>query len=176
MDYFHEHIEVEKKLPAQVVIHCPEGYYGVPKHWHRSLELDLMIHAKAEVYQNGVTNNVEDGFLLVANSGDIHSIKALTLEYLDAISLIISYDFLKDIFPDMDKVVFDVPQDHAATLEIKKAMYELWQLHKDVSDEFIYLKSNETIFHVLYLLFRNFRQERRLMVTARTEKYIDRFK
>ncbi len=176
MDYFHEHIEVEKKLPAQVVIHSPEGYYEVPRHWHRSLELDLMIHAKTEVYLNGATQKVSDGYLLVANSGDIHSIRAMTLEYLEAISLIISYDFLKDIYPEMDKVVFDVPQDHAVTLEIKKAMYDLWKLHQEASDEFIYLKSNETIFHVLYLLFTHFRQERRLMVTARTEKYIDRFK
>lgn len=176
MDYFHEHIKVEKKLPAQIVIHRPEGYYGVPRHWHRSVELDYMVHAKTRLYHDGRECVVEDGYLFVVNSGDIHSVAAETLEYLDAISIIISYDFLKDIYPDMDKIIFDVPQDHEMTREIKKVMYDLWKLYHDGPDELIYLKSNETIFHVLYILFRYFRMERRLLATAKTEKYIQRFK
>lgn len=117
-----------------------------------------------------------DGYLLVANSGDIHSIKATTLEYLDAISVIISYDFLKEVCPDMDQIIFDVPQDHEKALEIKSAMAHLWELHKMENDEFLYLKSNETIYHVLYLLFRYFKKDRRLAASAHTETYIERFK
>ena len=176
MDYFHEHIAVQKKIPARIVIHTVEGYYGMPKHWHRSLELDYMVRAKTNIYLNGHVYKEDEGFLLVANSGDIHAIEAQTLDYLDAISIIISYDFLKELYPDMDQIVFDVPQDHEKTLEIKSAMARLWALHQKGPDEFLYLKSNETIYHVLYLLFRYFKKDRRLVTTARTEKYIERFK
>ncbi len=176
MDYFHEQIKLQKNIPAQIVIHTVDGYYNVPKHWHRSLELDYMIHAGTLIYLNGHDFFEKDGYLLVANSGAIHSIKATTLEYLDAISVIISYDFLKEVYPDMDQIIFDVPQDHEKALEIKSAMAHLWELHKMENDEFLYLKSNETIYHVLYLPFKYFRKDRRLAASAHTEKYIERFK
>ena len=44
----------------------------VPLHWHKDIELNLILLGNAEFTVNGKKNRVMAGELMVINSGDIH--------------------------------------------------------------------------------------------------------
>lgn len=175
-EYLHEEIRVREELPAQINIIEEENSYGMPRHWHRSLEVDYLIHVKAKVYLNGREMAVDQPTLVVVNSGEIHRFETVDETDMRVINLLVSYDFLKKICRDIDSYTFVMEGNIEKEQEIRDTMESLYSLRKSGKGEFDFLRENELIFKILYLLFTYFKQEKRALPVAETEKYVERFK
>ena len=77
MDFKYELITPNDDLPFRMFIfEGKDGNYKVPKHWHRSIEIFLVVEGTIDFYINSVQHTLEKGQLILVNSNEIHSINA----------------------------------------------------------------------------------------------------
>ena len=77
MDFKYELITPNDDLPFRMFIfEGKDGNYKVPKHWHRSIEIFLVVEGTIDFYINSVQHTLEKGQLILVNSNEIHSIDA----------------------------------------------------------------------------------------------------
>lgn len=175
--YLHEKIMAEEMLPAQVnIIKGTPGRY-TPYHWHRSIEVNYLMECDVEIYINGKEYIASDDFLLIVNSGDIHQVRSISPKKEKAISLIISYDFLKERFSQIDDFEFSLENGAEKVDEMKGMLKELYELFEEKRDPFYLWKGNALIYQIIYCLFSYFGVRKRKEISlSRTEKYRERFK
>lgn len=176
MDYMHENINVPVKIPAQVIIHSTDNYIVMQNHWHRSLEIDFTLDAQCKVMLNGRQSVIGPYELILINSGDIHSIESTDMKQVQAVSLIISYDFLKEVYDGIDGIQFVLDGNREKLAELSACFMELYKIYTNVLDEFYYVKTNQLIYQILYLLLSSFKKEKKTLATYKTQKYMERFK
>lgn len=71
--YKMEEVEHLNWIPAKILHQMVEDEdCYVPLHWHRDIELNLMLCGNTEFVVNGKANHVMQGDLILINSGDIH--------------------------------------------------------------------------------------------------------
>lgn len=72
-DYIMEEVTYNHKLPARILhqkVTGPDCY--VPLHWHREIELNLMLKGNTEFKVNGIPHRTMEGELILINSGVLH--------------------------------------------------------------------------------------------------------
>lgn len=75
MEFKHELVMPNKDLPFRMFIfEGKDGNYRVAKHWHRSLELFLVMEGTIDFYINSQYYPLKDGDFVLVNSNEIHSI------------------------------------------------------------------------------------------------------
>lgn len=101
------------KIPAKILhqmVEDEECY--VPLHWHKDIELNLMLQGNTEFTVNGKVNRVMQGELILINSGDIH-MGAVPVGVpgfepkLELITILWDYDFLRQ-YSDEQVLRFDL--------------------------------------------------------------------
>lgn len=175
--YLHEKIVAEEMFPAQVNI--IEGIHlsYVPHHWHRSVEVDYIMEGDTQIYINGNEYVSSDDTMIIVNSGDIHRVRSFSGRKAKALSLIISYDFLKERFPKIDQFQFSLINGAEKKDELKALLRELYNLFEEKTDLFYVWKGNALIYQVIYLLFCHYSEEKtNSAYLNKTEKYKERFK
>lgn len=175
MQYLHEFLEYEKQLPAKIIIHSSRGYYEMPEHWHRSLEITYMM-SPASVTLNGKRMVLDDGDIVMINSGDIHRAIAVDRENVKAVTVMISYELLLGLLPDYDSYVFNLSRSPRKYKDLADVFRTIYCLYEENTDVYRYLKLNELLYRLLYLLFACFKEEKAVSGRIRSEKYFDRFK
>ena len=86
----------------------------VLEHWHKDLEVNYVLQGPTDYIVDGKSRLCAAGDVCVINSGCIHSInKRFTCldNKIDAFTVIIDYDFLRSLVPDLDNARFEVDQD-----------------------------------------------------------------
>ena len=77
MEFKYELITTNDDLPFRMFIfEGKDGNYKVPKHWHRSIEIFLVIEGVIDFYINSTQHTLEKGQVILVNSNEIHSIEA----------------------------------------------------------------------------------------------------
>lgn len=168
MDNKHEQVKLEKQLPAMIGVLDKETFHSyfihdtfVPEHWHRSLELCLHENIEVMLRMENKEYYIKDDFTCI-NSGVVHSLSGSQVEEISdnarSIVVLISYDFMKYYYPDIDNILFDLSlkENHD---DLKKLYHRLEKLYTN-QDEFTYLQINACLLEIFSLLLREYKVEK----------------
>lgn len=172
MNYEHEIIEIDNKIAANVVIHEQKKCI-VPKHWHNHLELTYILKGEMSVCIDGRYTLVKSDDLVVINSGQIHSIVVDNEDVFIGLSVIISYDFLKINYSNIDTVLFRLKND-SKSIELKNAFKEIALIYTQHNNPFSYLKINSLVYEIIYILLDNYMLKKENSISYFSQKHLDR--
>jgi AraC-like DNA-binding protein len=131
----HQMFEYENNNPFQIInlegpLICEENLLN---HWHTELEMAYIFRGHSEHYIDGSCIHADPGDLVVVNSESIHSIipdRTVCQSWgMIAVVLIISFDFVKECFPDLDCHYF-VVSDKLNLNEVRRIMVTLCEKAK----------------------------------------------
>ncbi|GAA0086248.1 helix-turn-helix domain-containing protein [Clostridium sp. CTA-7] len=161
MDTFiYEKVNLNKDLPAMIAyvgeenIDIKKHYYIAP-HWHRSIEMTLVTKGEIRVRINNKSITVKSGNFILVNSGDVHELEKYPNETGGAVILILSYDFIKKIYPNIDSVQLDINISNYKKDRLLEIFLEMKDFYLNPM-ELDYIKINAYIHEILYILLSNY--------------------
>jgi xylan 1,4-beta-xylosidase len=101
-DERYEIIEFSPHIPIKVFMHKLSG--NVSKHWHRSLELLLVLDGEITITMDGETSSLKSEDIILINSNTIHDIEAKDAVM---IALQMKEDVFTPLHTDIENLVFD---------------------------------------------------------------------
>lgn len=133
MNYKHELVEFLPNLPAKIWNQDMTGMeIYTPSHWHRSLELNLVLSGQAQGTVNGKTRTLLPGDILFINSGELHSVDYLHPDdHVLAVTILISYEFILGWFPDYEESFFDLDQHPEVTDALKNQIRKIGEIYQE---------------------------------------------
>ncbi len=167
-----------------VAVHIPEErqsalgkrYFGrYPKHWHRSLELFYVSKTGCTVWCNGKTSVLRDDDLVIINSGEPHEVYGFGEGKKAGCSFIISYELLKEAFPEFDNWYFVVGEKNEAYHKLTEKMMEMLRLYKS-ENPWKALQLRSVMYEILYILVNDFKVDKESIMDVKTQKYGERYK
>lgn len=175
MDYFHEIIKVPDQFLAWIYLISENGVTYVAKHWHRSLEITYILEGDALYEINGYQFIAAPGDLILINSGDIHGCQMNYTQTTEAVSVIIPFPFLKEVFHNIEDIQFLTDQSKPGYKKLIQAFKDIYPIFKArKSNTFYQLKVNSFFYEILYLLFSDFQIQKTVPSAIKTQKYMDR--
>lgn len=97
----HEIINFESHIPLKVFIH---KLGSVPKHWHTSLELLMVLEGSIDITVNNVTYTLKEEDIILINSNHIHEIHS---QGAVMIALQIKLSMFRQFHTDLNSLTFD---------------------------------------------------------------------
>ena len=166
----YEKVNDDYNLPIRLIRF--EGDIGQPvhKHWHNSLEIVLPICGGEYAWVDGRYYKLyqENMMPLIINSRSIHAFESGCPKPYIGLALLINYQFLKQVYPEIDHIYFKQPDEEVGML-IKKQLflineyYETESIHKD-------LLITSALFHLIYLLVEHLSVDKKDKVELKSEK------
>lgn len=162
MNGYHENVKHHHQLPAMIAIldsKLVKNYFPtdifVPSHWHRSLEISLIENIDVYVRIGEKETCIRNDFTCI-NSGVVHSLRASEIhENSSCIILLISYDFIKQYYPDIDNCSFDLSLNNDHTT-LKQLYYHLRDLYQH-QGPFTYLSIIACLLEILDILLTSYK-------------------
>lgn len=75
MDFRHELVLPNEDLPFKLfVFEGKDGGYKVSRHWHRSIEIFLVLEGRMDFYIDSRLHRLSEGQFILVNSNEVHSI------------------------------------------------------------------------------------------------------
>ena len=190
MNYSYEIVTTPKRIPAKIVIHTDPGV--VLKHWHKDLELTYLYKGSATFSTNGRISSIGRKELFLVNSGDVHSVIDYSNDVVTMITILISYNFIKDKCPDIDNWEFKLEGKNKSIKRLKNIHEEIVNLYiKDMeinntplvfvddensNDKFHYLKIESLLYEILYILLNDFCIKKNTTTELKNERNLERLK
>ena len=166
----YEKVNDDYNLPIRLIRF--EGDIGQPvhKHWHNSLEIVLPICGGEYAWVDGRYYKLyqENMMPLIINSRSIHAFESGCPKPYIGLALLINYQFLKEVYPEIDHIHFKQPDEEVGML-VKKQLflineyYETESTHKD-------LLITSALFHLIYLLVEHLSVDKKDKVELKSEK------
>ena len=115
----YEKVNLNPNLPAMLGYLGKEnfdakGAFYIGAHWHRSIEITFLVEGEVEGFINGKKIKVNSGEFIFVNSGDVHEIEKKQGKSCGGIILVLSYDFIKNVYPNIDNIRFDISKDSSS--------------------------------------------------------------
>lgn len=160
MENIYEKVNTDEQVPALIYYFSKETIKAsdylyqspyIPPHWHRSIELSFVEKGEISLWINEEEQIITAGDFLLINSGFVHEMNAKKMDDSSVMMAILSYDFLKHVYPDIENVCFDIHK----TNEQKERLVEIYQelkertLHPQPND---YIKINALLYEIVYIL------------------------
>lgn len=95
----------------------------IPPHWHRSIEFSLVCKGEVNLWINNEKKIVKEGEFIFVNSAQIHQLDSNDPSGCEVLLVIISYDFLKHVLPQIDTLCFDISKPSSK----KKRIHEIYR-------------------------------------------------
>ena len=166
----YEKVNDDYNLPIRLIRF--EGDIGQPvhKHWHNSLEIVLPICGGEYAWVDGRYYKLyqENMMPLIINSRSIHAFESGCPKPYIGLALLINYQFLKQVYPEIDHIYFKQPDEEVGML-VKKQLflineyYETESTHKD-------LLITSALYHLIYLLVEHLSVEKKDKIELKSEK------
>lgn len=172
MNYDHEVIEIDNRMAANVIIH-EKAKFVVPDHWHNHLELTYILKGEMNICIDGNASLVKSDDLIIINSKQIHSIEGNNEDVFIGLTIIVSYDFLKKSYPDIDKIIFEL-RDNKELIDLKRIFREIAIFHTQSNNSLNYLKINSLVYEVMYILLKNYTIKKDSINSCLSQKYLER--
>lgn len=105
---------------------------------------------------------------LIINSRSIHAFESGCPKPYIGLALLINYQFLKEVYPEIDHIYFKQPDEEVGML-IKKQLFlinEYYETESNHKDLLIY----SALYHLIYLLLENLSVEKKDKVELKSEK------
>lgn len=142
------------------------------EHWHKGLELNYICRGPTDYIIDGVTYRCQAGDVCLINSGSIHSITKHITELddeVDAFTLIVDYDFLQALVPDIDVYTFDLPEEHIPA--IRSCLLKLCTYYENVDYQFRAIALNGALHELIFLLCE-FCMHRKSLIEEKSQRHI----
>jgi len=161
MSDIYELVEYETNFPAKIMLQETLDLESlVPLHWHHGLEFDLVTEGVAQYKTERGAKLVTEGHFIYADSGEMHEIDSFERNrLLKMVTVLISYDFVKEKFPEVDEWYFEIAEDTQGERAIAKYLYEIGNLFRE-KKEFYEIKINALLLEICYILFTEFRKKK----------------
>lgn len=131
MNYYQEKIETDSIVPAKIYIkNSKEVNCHYTLHWHSNIEFDLVLKGTiiAKINQKKIT--VPAGKFLFINSDELHETLAENNEELHSITILLSYNLLKQYCPSIDSYYFDFGENDNAKNKMRNLIIECANLYQ----------------------------------------------
>lgn len=157
----YEKVNLNPKLPALLGYFGKENsdvkrYFYSPPHWHRSIEIIFVTEGEIVGVINGKKIKASSGEFILVNSGDVHEVEKYEGDVCEGVLMVLSYDFLKKVYQDIDNVYFDIMSS-----DIKKdRLIEIFLEIKDFylkPKELDYIIIHSYIYEILHILLTNYK-------------------
>jgi AraC-like DNA-binding protein len=146
MKYFQEKIEMDVNIPSKIYVGSDNsGNCHFPLHWLNNLEFDLVLEGMIVGKINGKEVNITKGDFFFVNNGDLHETDAADKKHMKAITILLSYQLMREYCPDVDRYYFDFTDKLGAKEAVKELILECAQ---------VYLKKREFFELKLSILLR----------------------
>lgn len=151
----YEKVQLDDELPIRLF----DLYYEDPgpeilKHWHKSIEILVPIIGQAEVWDNGNVVSMDNKWIYIVNSGNIHSVTLLPCNTIyKAYGLQINYQYLKKLYPAIDRFEFRQPKKEIA-FQMLKIIYNMLIIQSNYDPyQYIALKGYTDV--LIYIMIKN---------------------
>ncbi len=105
MDFRHELVLPNEDLPFRLfVFEGQNGNYKVTKHWHRSIEIFLVLDGWIDFYINAQSRRLGPGQFVLVNSNEVHSVDCPKPNF--TLVLQIPRGLFESYLPDADHLLF----------------------------------------------------------------------
>jgi AraC-like DNA-binding protein len=176
--YKHETIKVPEGLLTWVYLHAENDIRTVPMHWHRSLEITLILKGEYGYVINRRRLVARADDLIIINGGALHSCELVGGASADALSIIFPYEFLQRAYKEIDSASFSV--GHASTPEVKQLKAELRRVSRIFKSRketaFYQLELNGAAYRILHLLLSHFMRQTSAHIAIGSQRHWDRCK
>lgn len=157
----YEKINLNPNLPALLGYFGKENsdvkkHYYIPPHWHRSIEITFVIEGEVVGFINGKSISAKSGDFIFVNSGDVHEFEKYQERLCGVVILVLSYDFIKKVYPNIDNIQFDIMDSNCKKDRLQEIFLEIKELYLN-QNELDYIKINSYIYEILYILLTNYR-------------------
>lgn len=170
-DTVYEIVKLDNNIPASVRLITRRSFRNVESHWHQSLEIDFYMEGRIDYIIDGQRKSLGPGDICLINCEAVHRSEVVQdFEVKDdqviGIILLIEYDFLKGLIPDIAESFFDVDTKEAENA-LHDQMTELMQARVDTSQGFNNIRMLGIICDILLTLCTQCRRHRNGMQLRR---------
>ncbi len=153
MDFRHELVLPNDDLPFKLfVFEGTDGSYKVSKHWHRSIEIFLVLEGSMDFYINSQKHVLEKGKFILVNSNEVHSIECPKPNF--TLVLQIPRGLFEKYLGDADSLLFRRSCDKDAQMAVLiRRMHEAYESEKP--ERLFGILSD--FFQLMYLLAADYR-------------------
>ncbi|MDQ6421626.1 AraC family transcriptional regulator [Paenibacillus sp. LHD-117] len=183
MEYKYEMVKVDDFWPIKIIIHTTDKQGYIPRHWHESIEISYVLSGMIdEIYIDGKVYASGQSDIVLINSNAIHSFSVNRGENRKAITILMPYEFIKAIYPDLDQIAFDCISIGENDLQKKIHFDELREI-LDLIITFYENKENNNLTHIkvtslsyelVYNLLKNFKVMKNGNSRIKARKYLER--
>lgn len=157
--YRMEEISCIEGMNARILLqNFAQGEGSVTLHWHKNIEINLILKGSAKFIIDGKEYNLKAGEFCVINSGVIHAGAPGLSDNssgMELITILWEYDFFETYCKDFYKYRFDIDMINPAAKEIRDKIIEIGILYRAKSS-FYEMKISAQLLLVGVILLREF--------------------
>ena len=162
--YEHEQVTLDRPLSAWLFrFHGLDSPAYIAPHWHQGIELSFTVSGSINDFEiNNQHYRTYEGKILLVNSQLVHSISDNPKRENSAISIIFPYDFVRRLYPEIDRQVIAINDVDNLTdiqkseyVELQGIFYKIYQL-LGTQNQYTNLKLQTLITNTLQILLEFF--------------------
>ena len=129
----------------------------VPPHWHRSIEFSLVYKGEVCLWINNEKKVIHEREFIFVNSAQIHQLTSTSSDpnSCEVLLVIISYEYLKHVLPNIDDLCFDLDKESDKKQRIYE-IYDFFYRHTHQPQVYDELLINAYLYELLYILMTEF--------------------
>lgn len=172
----HEIVVPDDHLPAWLYLHEQNQPAYIEPHWHTSVEISYTLSGSINnFFIAGQSYKTRPGQILVINSADLHSIRAIHDSKQDprALTIIFPYRIIKRYRPDIQAYQFtinSVDLEEGARLPSYQALQEKLAAIADLYYTRDHLRKTILLLEILELLLDHFLEKRRIALSDKQDR------
>ena len=172
----HEIVVPDDHLPAWIYLHDQNQSGYIEPHWHTSVEISYTLSGSINnFFIAGQSYKTRPGQILVINSADLHSIRAIHDPKQDprALTIIFPYRIIKRYRPDIQAYQFtinSVDLEEGARLPAYQALQEKLTAIADLYYTRDHLRKTILLLEILELLLDHFLEKRRIALSDKQDR------
>ncbi|MBE6063679.1 MAG: helix-turn-helix domain-containing protein [Clostridium butyricum] len=131
MRFYKEKVEINSLMPAKIYFGNTKGantHY--PMHWHNNIEIILVLSGEIKARVSNMEYVVHSGEILFVNSNELHETESNNKNEIEAITVLLSYEFMKQYYPNIDSYYFELQGRELESASINALMIECAELCK----------------------------------------------
>lgn len=145
-------------------------------HWHNNIEIILVLSGEIKARVNNVEHIVYPGEILFVNSSELHETESNNKNEIEAITILLSYEFMKKYYPEIDSYYFNIDEREEYSKEIKTLMIKCAEEYKK-KGQLYELKVSMLLMELFKILIENCKIKReKKNVVIQEEKSIENVK
>ena len=160
MRFYKEKVEINSLIPAKIYIGNTKGentHY--PMHWHNNIEMVLVLSGEIKARIIYIECVVHSGEILFVNSNELHETEGNNKNEIEAITVLLSYEFMKQYYPDIDSYYFELQGKNDEREKIKKLIIDSAEEYKK-KDEVYELKISILLMELCRILIEDCKVKR----------------